>query len=153
MTHHCHLCNQPSTSIQPPALTCFACRARLREAKRLTIIETPFRSSNLQQAITYKNYLNACLLHSISLDETPFASHALYTSCLDDADAVQRRQGMALGFNFHHHALAMAVYTDHGISDGMTRAIAHATGIGLPIAYRTLSTSQAEKHNADEKTS
>lgn len=101
---------------------------------KLTILETPY-SGNIQLNL---NFARACLLHSIHLGETPFASHLFYTQVLDDTIPQDRTLGMTLGFNFYHHAQLCAVYTNLGISNGMLSGIRHAESLRIPVVYRRL---------------
>lgn len=51
---------------------------------------------------------------------------------------MERELGIGAGLMWIGAADALVVYTDYGVSLGMQRAIKHATGIGVPIEYRTL---------------
>lgn len=83
-------------------------------------------------------YLLMCLKDSLKRGEAPFASHALYTSVLDDADPHEREQGIDAGLAWATAADLVAVYTDLGVSPGMLVGIAMHQSRGLPIEYRTV---------------
>lgn len=112
--------------------------------KKRVVIESPFgkrvdgsRCSPTEMARNVR-YLKRCLADSLSRDEAPFASHALYPQVLDDATPEQREQGMAAGLAWGAVGEAVAVYIDHGETEGMTRGIAQHVENGLPIAYRRI---------------
>lgn len=83
-------------------------------------------------------YAQQCLLHSLTQQESPFASHLLYTQVLDDLDENQRKQGMRLAIKWYEVADLCAVYTDFGISRGMQYGIDCAKEIGITIEYRSI---------------
>jgi hypothetical protein len=101
---------------------------------KLVIIESPYAGDipvNL-------GYLAECLKDSISRGEAPFASHAIYPLALDDNIKEERIKGIVCGYNWMTRADLVAVYTDLGISPGMTAAIARANDLGLTVEYRVL---------------
>ena len=100
------------------------------------IVESPYAGdveANLR-------YLRACLADCLKRGEAPFASHALYTQpgVLDDGKPEERRLGMEAGFEWARAADATVVYTDRGVSRGMTAGIQHAEEHGRPIERREL---------------
>ena len=109
-----------------------------------TVIEGPFAGTSgdpetraAQQAL-HERYLKAAIADSLSRGEAPFASHGFYTQVLDDADPVQRRQGMEAGFSWGSAAQRVAVYIDLGISDGMWEGIDRAQRAGTHVVSRRL---------------
>ncbi len=70
--------------------------------------------------------------------ETPFASHLLYTQCLDDTIPNERMLGINAGFAWREASDYTVVYTDLGISGGMQAGIDHATKLGHYIEYRKI---------------
>ena len=104
---------------------------------RLVIIESPYAGdipANLA-------YLDRCILDCLSRGEAPFASHRLYVTALDDADPVEREQGIQAGFAWRSAAAATVVYLDRGISRGMQYGIDHAIELtpgGHCLEYREI---------------
>lgn len=87
---------------------------------RLVIIESPYAGDielNLR-------YARACMVHSISLGEAPFASHLLYPhpDVLDDRIDTERALGIALGYAWGLKADTVVFYNDLGFSPGMEAA-------------------------------
>lgn len=103
---------------------------------RLVNIESPFAGGG-EQAIAYAR---ACMRDCISRGEAPIASHLLYTQpgVLDDTDYEERMLGIECGFAWNAHAEATVVYTDLGISHGMSLGIKAAKGAGRKLEYRTM---------------
>lgn len=100
------------------------------------VIESPYAGDvelNLR-------YLRACMHHSITHDEAPYASHALYTQpgVLDDDRPIERELGIVAGFCWRDVADLTVVYTDLGITRGMQYGIDDANRKGRPVEYRTL---------------
>lgn len=91
---------------------------------RLTIIESPFAGEIERNKV----YLRRCVLHSIDLGETPFASHGFFTQFLDDSQPEQRYLGINLGYHFYPFARLVAFYEDYGWSQGMQMARVHIAG-------------------------
>jgi hypothetical protein len=98
------------------------------------ILESPYagdRATNIR-------YAQRAMLDALARGEAPFASHLLYTSFLDDDDPVQRKLGMEAGLAWGQRADACVVYTDYGISPGMSVGIERAELAGIPIEYREI---------------
>lgn len=101
------------------------------EMKRV-IVESPYRGTKRTSAsgeVTYdkderdrnKRYLEHCLRDCIYRRESPYASHKLLTTCLDDDDPQERHLGISAGLAWH--SVAMPVfYVDLGWSAGMELA-------------------------------
>lgn len=104
-------------------------------APRLVIVESTFAGD----VATNRAYAVACVRDCLLRGEAPFASHLLYTEALDDTEPGQREHGITAGFAWRASAAATVVYTDRGISLGMTLGISHARAIqGHEIEYRSL---------------
>lgn len=97
------------------------------------VIESPFAGD--QQRNTA--YARACLKDSLRRGEAPFASHLLYTQCLDDDAPDDRRRGISAGFEWGRIADLVAVYTDLGISKGMQQGIDRAFHNRCPAERRS----------------
>jgi hypothetical protein len=103
---------------------------------RLVILESPFAGD--EQANI--EYARLCVRDSLLRGEAPLASHLLYTqpTILDDNVPDERNMGIAAGLFWGAMADASVVYTDLGISQGMSLCIASAEDLGRCIEYRTL---------------
>ena len=102
-----------------------------------TIIESPF-AGNIEKNLAY---LRAAMRDCLRRGEAPFASHGLYTQpgVTDDNVPEERNRGIEAGLAWSKVAQKVAVYTDLGISDGMTTGIAHHKETGIVIEHRKLS--------------
>lgn len=103
---------------------------------RLVIIESPYAGDIARN----ETYARRCLADSLARGEAPIASHLLYTQpgVLDDADPIQRHQGIAAGLAWGVHADLTAIYVDRGTSAGMAEGIARAIAEGRTIEYRSI---------------
>ena len=104
--------------------------------RKLVIVESPF-GGDVKRNI---RYLQACLRDCVLRGESPYASHGLLTQVgvLNDDVSGERELGIHLGFQWHEVADRMVVYTDLGISIGMTEGIKNANKCGLPIVMRRI---------------
>jgi hypothetical protein len=98
------------------------------------IIESPYAGDLVRNV----GYARECLWDSLLRQESPFASHLLYTQVLDDKIPEQREMGLRLALAWYNAADLCAVYTDFGISDGMKEGIEYAMSIGLPVEKRSI---------------
>jgi hypothetical protein len=103
---------------------------------RCVAIESPF-AGNVELNIRYGR---ACLKDCLLRGEAPFASHLLYTQegVLNDEIMEERTNGMLAGKEIEKRLDATVVYTDLGISSGMSWGIIHAETAGRSVEYRTL---------------
>ena len=108
---------------------------------KLVVIESPL-AGNMERN---KAYARLCMLDCLMRGEAPYASHLLYTQCLDDTVPAERLLGMAAGFAWGDVAALRAVYIDLGISDGMRRGITIAKGLDQAIDHRNLDEATLEK--------
>jgi len=99
------------------------------------IIESPYAGD----LVSNVSYARRCLWDSLLRQESPFASHLLYTQVLNDKIPEQREMGMSLALSWYDAADLCAVYTDLGISDGMKKGMGYAKSIGLTIEKRSIS--------------
>jgi hypothetical protein len=100
------------------------------------IVESPY-AGDVERNIAYAK---RAVRDSLSRSEAPIASHLLLPAneVVDDLIAHERRCGIRAGLAWAIVADYMAVYTDYGISKGMSSAIRFARKIGLPTYYRTI---------------
>jgi hypothetical protein len=103
---------------------------------RRVILESPYAGA----VELNERYARACLRHSLGLGEAPLASHLLYTQpgVLNDQVPEERTTGIYAGHAWTPYASAVVVYTDLGISNGMTKGINQGVNLGIPIEYRKL---------------
>lgn len=88
-----------------------------------------------------ERYLDRCIRDSLSRgDEAPYASHGFFPKQgrLDDTNLEHRRLGIAAGQAWGAAAELVAVYEDHGVTEGMLDSIACYAGLGIKIEYRKI---------------
>lgn len=107
---------------------------------RLVILESPYSAGNAEEYQRNVDYAKDALLDSLGRDESPAASHLLYTQVLCDDNPDQRWLGIRAGLAWGKVAEATVVYTDRGISRGMAEGIEHAIRHNRPVEYRSLQT-------------
>lgn len=98
------------------------------------ILESPY-AGDIE---TNTRYALAAMRDSLERGEAPFASHLLYTQVLDDTDPVEREWGIEAGLIWGACADLTVVYTDLGISGGMSYGIAAAESVNRPVEYRSI---------------
>jgi len=106
------------------------------EEMRLVILESPY-AGDVERNVAYAS---ACVRHSLSLGESPIASHLLYTqpSILDDDSLSERQWGIDAGLAWCAVSEGSVVYTDLGISRGMEFGIKAARDAGRSVELRQL---------------
>lgn len=100
---------------------------------RRVILESPFRGANYREFDRNQRYLREAMRDSLMRGEAPFASHRLYTGCLDDDILEERKLGIDAGLDWGAMAEATVVYTDLGVSPGMQIGIERARAEGRPV--------------------
>lgn len=110
-------------------------------APRLVVLESPY-AGDVQANL---EYARRALADSLARGEAPIASHLLYTlpGVLDDADPVQRAQGIAAGLAWSNAAEAAVFYVDRGWSPGMLAAMRAHRAAGTTVELRDLDTPRA----------
>lgn len=98
------------------------------------IVESPY-AGDLERNIAYARF--ACWW-CLKQGMAPFASHLLYTQCLDDRDADERALGMRAGMAWRHGASQTMLFTDFGISKGMIAGETHAKAHGQIVSNVSL---------------
>jgi len=106
----------------------------------LVILESPFAAPTAEEVSLHVAYAKACLVDCLGRGEAPLASHLLYAQngVLDDRDPIQRGRGIVAGLAWASVAHRTVVYTDLGISPGMSAGIEHAERLGRPVEQREL---------------
>lgn len=105
------------------------------------ILESPYKGD----IETNVAYARRALRHSLSLGESPIASHLLYTQpgVLDDNIEEERNWGIEAGLAWGTVADATVLYLDLGVSNGMKKGIEFAQ-LNRPIIGRWLDYSHDE---------
>lgn len=103
---------------------------------KLVIIESPYAG----EVDTNVDFARLCVRDSLKRGEAPIASHLLYTQpkILDDKVPEDRALGIAAGLEWRRVADLTAVYTNLGISKGMSDAINSAIKEGRTVELRRL---------------
>ena len=106
---------------------------------RLVILESPYAGTPEEIEGNVK-YARLCLRDCLLKNESPIASHLLYTQpgVLDDGIPEERQRGIDAGLAWRLVAQASVVYTDRGITKGMLYGIKAAKEAGIPVEYRSL---------------
>jgi len=91
-----------------------------------TIIESPFKGETGSDEEYARNvrYLDRCIRDCLDRGETPYASHKMIPGALDDRIPEERALGIAAGLVWRRLAHKRVFYIDHGMSPGMTAAMA-----------------------------
>lgn len=103
---------------------------------RLVILESPF-AGDIEENVSYAK---KCVLDCLLRGEAPIASHLLFTQpgILRDEIPEDRKLGIEAGHQWMRVADAIVVYTDRGISTGMSKGIVRAEEEGRKVEYREL---------------
>lgn len=102
---------------------------------RRVVIESPY-SGQVKRNVAYAR---AAMVDCLARGEACIASHLLITQVYNDLDPEQRATGIAAGHAWIPVADALVVYTDYGISSGMSQGIAFAAQQeGVEIEYRKI---------------
>lgn len=103
---------------------------------RLVILESPY-AGDIETNI---RYARACVRDSLLRGEAPIASHLLYTQpgIFKDEIPEERQQGIDAGLAWKKVAHASVVYTDLGVTRGMSYGIDHAEAAEITVEYRKL---------------
>lgn len=103
---------------------------------RLVVLESPY-AGNIEDN---ELYARECMRDCILRGEAPIASHLLYTQegILDENIPTERSLGIAMGFSWGRYADAVVFYADHGMSNGMSKAIEFYEREGIEVEIRRL---------------
>jgi len=85
---------------------------------KLVVIESPYAGNPKRNLL----YLDYCIRDCLAMDESPYASHLMLTTALDDNDPNHRALGIAAGLEWRMRADDRIFYTDLGWSRGMVAA-------------------------------
>lgn len=101
---------------------------------RRVILESPY-AGDVKANV---EYARKCMAHCLRMGDAPFASHLLYTQCLDDTKPLERALGIKAGLDWGMVADLTVVYVDRGISGGMVQGIERAIAENRPVQFRSL---------------
>jgi hypothetical protein len=115
---------------------------------RRVVIESPY-AGDVEANV---DYARRCVRDSIALGDAPIASHLLFTQpgILDDGVEGERELGIAAGLAWYEVAEVCVVYTDRGVSRGMSRGIEAAQSAGVPVEYRSIESGAEDDGKPDE---
>lgn len=100
------------------------------------VIESPYQyQSNVAENVAYAR---KAMIHSLRLNEAPFASHLVYTQALSDTVINERRLGIDCGYVWGCEANYVAFYADLGWSSGMEHALNYYRELRIPCFERTI---------------
>ncbi len=104
------------------------------------ILESPFAANADHTVEHHVLYARRCVRDSLLRGEAPIASHLLYTQpgILDDLVPEERQAGIDAGLLWGRMASKTVVYTDYGISRGMSYGIAAAEEFHRVVEYREI---------------
>jgi hypothetical protein len=86
------------------------------------VIESPYGSDDNAVVLENMMYLDRCILDCLARGETPYASHKMLTTALNDRIPEQRALGIAAGLAVRRIAARRVFYVDRGWSSGMLKA-------------------------------
>ena len=98
------------------------------------VIESPYAGDtdvNLE-------YLDNCIRDCLVRGETPYASHLMLTSALDDMIPSERMLGIEAGMQMAKVCEYVVAYVDHGESPGMVIAINRHLKEGRQVHMRKI---------------
>lgn len=101
---------------------------------RRVVIESPFAGD----VEANRKYLHECCIDCLRRGESPYASHGFFVYFLDDLLPEERQLGIDAGLAWGDVADVIAVYTDRGVTAGMSYAIGRHMAAGRTIEYRRL---------------
>ncbi len=105
---------------------------------RRIILESPYRGDNRPERIKNKIYLQECIVDALSRNESPFASHQMFTDAINEDVPDQRSWGIHAGYEWWDAAEAIVFYVDRGWSTGMKWAKVRAEAKGRVIEERSI---------------
>lgn len=101
---------------------------------RRVILESPY-AGDVKANV---EYARKCMAQCLRIGDAPFASHLLYTQCLDDTKPLERALGIKAGLDWGMVADLTVVYVDRGISGGMAQGIEAALSVGRRVEFRSI---------------
>ncbi len=120
--------------VKPGATLDVGGRVRSRAPTRLVVIESPY-AGDVAGNLTY---LHSCIRECAYRGDSPYASHLMLTSALDDDVPAERKVGIALGMAWRKRADMRIFYIDREWSGGMRAARDVYDSDGLSYEIRIL---------------
>jgi hypothetical protein len=107
---------------------------------KLVVLESPY-AGDVERNLRYGRL---CVKDSLMRDESPIASHLLYTQegVLDDTRPLERRIGIRMGWEWLRVCDYVVAYTDYGITGGIQGGIDLALKLGKQIEFRKITETQ-----------
>lgn len=105
---------------------------------RLVVVESPYQATDYFTLEQHREYLRLAMADCILRNESPMASHHLLPEILNDHCAYERALGIRAGLSWGARADLVAIYSDLGVSPGMSDAIRAYKDAGKPLEWRTL---------------
>lgn len=101
------------------------------------VIESPYAAPTDEGVAANLTYLDRCILDCLRRGETPYASHKMLTTALNDRAPAERALGIQAGLAMRK-ILAPRFYIDLGWSSGMLAAKAIYDADGILYTIRRL---------------
>ena len=107
------------------------------------ILESPYGSDDPRIVNRNVRYARLCLRDALLRNQSPLASHLLYTQpgVLDDKVASERKLGIAAGHAWMEFADAVVVYENLGLTPGMEQGVKAALALSRPVIVTGLARS------------
>lgn len=105
----------------------------IREMKPVTI-ESPY-AGDVEANLAY---LDECIRDCLSRDESPYASHKMLTTALDDNITEERDAGISAGLAMSKTLSSRIFYVDRGWSGGMKAARKYYDENGISYEIRKI---------------
>ncbi len=102
------------------------------------ILESPCRRTRDYTEDQARRYLRECIWDCLLRGESPYASHQMLTTVLNDDVDDQRAKGIDAGYAWWGGAEYVVMYEDLGRSEGMQAALDHARLVGKQVFYRSI---------------
>lgn len=101
---------------------------------RLVVIESPYAGD----VVGNLAYLNRCIRECALRGDSPYASHLMLTTALDDNEPDERALGIELGLAFRRAVDMRIFYINLGWSHGMLAAVSLYRRERLPYEVRRI---------------
>ena len=106
----------------------------IKMGMKTVFVASPFRGDEDDNYA----YLTRALKDCIGKNEAPFAPHYIYPDFLDDHVDDDRDKAIEMGISWLRKCDLLAVYCDHGVSEGMKNEIENAKLFGIQVEYRII---------------
>ena len=103
---------------------------------RRVVLESPYRATETATVEQHRVYLDHCVTDAESRWEAVYASHWGLQG--EDSDEMARQIGIRRGWEWGDLAAACVVYSDFGVTPGMSYSIDHYSSLGKPVEWRRL---------------